>query len=205
MAPRGRPKKTTSEEERRVREKWEQRMQEEEEKMREEQEQKQSVYGFNLTKEQRRIRRAVYHRTRHQAKMKRVGKKGVARRQSDEETRKLNVESRLPIKALPPGRSKKTMSEEERRVREKCEQRIQEEEERIREERKQHVHGFNLTKEQRRIRRVISQRAGQLRARTQREAEDDMNRQETVKRVLSEEEQRLRAEREQAEEKLMRE
>ena len=207
-------------------EEWEQQIQKEEERMREEREQH-VVRVSTLTKERRRIRNAIRCR---QAKMKRAvadenhRKKGVARRQSDEETRKLDVESRLHTKAPPPGRPKQNMSEEERRVREKWEQRIQEEEEKMREEREQKVYGSNLTKEQKRIRSIISHRARHLRARTQREAEDERNRQETVgqrqsddetetftqgqgrqKRVLSEEERRLRTEQEQAEEKLMRE
>ncbi|MCJ1270778.1 hypothetical protein MMC22_010675 [Lobaria immixta] len=192
------------------REELEQQIQKEEERMREEREQ--NVRVLSLTKEQRRIRGIIRCRiSRHQAKMIRGAadenyrKKGVTRRQSDEETRKPDVESQLPAKAPPSGRPKQTMSEEERRVREKWEQQIQEEEERMREEREQNVFGINLTKEQRRIRNVINQRARQLRARTQREAEAETFTQGRQEQVLSEEEQRLRAEREQAEEKLMRE
>ena len=67
------------------------------------------------------------------------------------------------------------MSEEERRVREKWEQRIQQEEERLREEREQNISSFNLTNEQRRIRSVILQRAWALRAGTQRRAKNEID------------------------------
>ena len=137
------------------------------------------------------------------------------------ETRKLDIESRLPIKAPPRGRRKQTMSEEDRQVREKWEQRIQEEEERMREEWEQNV-SFKLTEEQRRIRCIIKGRARRLRGKTKKEAKDEIDKQERVaqmqsgeetdksiqgrqKRVMTGEELRHRAEREQAEEKLMRE
>ncbi|MCJ1270165.1 hypothetical protein MMC22_010061 [Lobaria immixta] len=117
----------------------------------------------------------------------------------------------------PAGR-RRNLSEEER---EKCEQQIQKEEERMREEREQNL-VFKLTEEQKRIRRNISQRAYRLRAKTKKKAKDKIDKQESVaqmqsgeetetitqgrqKQVLSEEEQRLRAEQKQAEEMLIRE
>ena len=91
----------------------------------------------------------------------------------------------------------------------------------MREEREQNV-SFKLTEEQRRIRRFISQRAYRLRAKPKKKAKDKIDKQKSVaqmqsgeetetitqgrqKQVLSEEEQRLRAEQKQAEEMLIRE
>lgn len=81
------------------------------------------------------------------------------------------------MNAPPPGKPKKILSEEERRLRKKWEGRIQEGEQIIRKEREQHVRPVNLTDEQRQIRKVISRRICAHRDRVYREATGESSKQ----------------------------
>lgn len=161
--PPGKPKKILNEEERRVREKWVERIQEEEERISEEREQ--HIRPVNLTDEQRRIRNVISTRTcAHRDRVYREAtgesskQKVSASGQKGEEANKSEVESRSLVKAPRGRKPNRALTAEEQRAWESWEQRVEEEEEAMRREREQHVLLTNLTKEQKKLRRTIWQR-----------------------------------------------
>lgn len=166
----GRPKKVLSEEERQLRDKWEQRVQEEKETMRKEQER--FILSPNLTEEQKRIRRAIRNHTYNTVRRKRLLQ---ARKREEARKAKANIQPFIkvptwkaniqPLTKAPTGKKpNRVLSAEEQRLWDTWEQKIDEEKERMCEERKQHISRPKLTDEQKRLRIVIKSRDVALRA-----------------------------------------
>lgn len=82
----------------------------------------------------------------------------------------------------------KNMSNEERQLLEKWEQRIQKEKERMRKEREQNIVPSNLTMERKRIREVIAERSRNHRNRLYKETKDEVFRPKRLARTLKAEE-----------------
>ncbi|MCJ1264692.1 hypothetical protein MMC22_004566 [Lobaria immixta] len=161
--PPGRPKKILGEEDRRVREKWRDRIKEEKEQIRKEQEQ--HVRPVNLTDEQRRIRNVisartcahrdrVYRETTGESSKQKVSVPG----QKGEEANKSEVDSGSLVKAPRGRKPNRVLTAEEQQAWESWEQRVEEEGEAMRREREQQVLLTNLTKEQKKLQRTIWQR-----------------------------------------------
>lgn len=155
------PRKYTkhiSEEERKERKEWEQRVREEEQRMREQREQ--HIVRVKLTDEQRKLRRYIRSKIcGYRIRMKRKA-----------QWQKLEADGQL-LRRAPPAH-KKYISEKEQQLRQQWEQRVQEEEERLRKEREHHLpRATKLTVEQKRMRMVAQNRA--CRARKKRNAAKD--------------------------------
>lgn len=151
-----------SEEERLSQERWEQRIQKEKERMRQEREQ--SIWPSGLTEEQKRIRRVI--RVRAYKDREATGeflRRTKPRPTQEEEAKTAEADSDPPLKPPRSRQPYRLLSAEDQRRWDAWEQRIDEEKERIREEIKQRICPFNLTKEQKRIRRVIAWRTRQRR------------------------------------------
>lgn len=131
MKPPPRKSWNWSEDDHRLAEEWEHRIQEEEKRICEERER--DVRGFRLSKDQKQIRKVIDGRKRASALQK----------------------GRTSLKTWLLKRDKKSLSEEERQIREQLEQKIQEEEERIREN---PILTHKLTEEQMAIRTLIFNR-----------------------------------------------
>lgn len=181
----GEPNRILSKRERRAREKGEKRIQEEEEIMHEEQEKQFSP--FNLTGEQKRLRSIIRQRApdlqvrmEREAEYQNLREKGETQWQTDGKENEVEAHYPLPIKAPRGVKPTRILSEDERQVWEKWEQRVQEEEEVLREEKEKQVSRSNLTEEQKRIRQIIRTRALQHRKRMEREATDEKYRQKRV-------------------------
>ena len=150
-APRGKkPNRVLTAEEQRVWDTWEQKIDEEEKRVREEY--KQRICPYNLTKEQKRLRQCIFQKRRLEGKT--YSPQKVVQRQSQN----TEIDSE-PVITAPRGKKpNRVLTAEEQRVWDTWEQKIDEEEKKIREERKQHIQPWNLTKEQKRIRKSIHDR-----------------------------------------------
>ncbi|MCJ1263337.1 hypothetical protein MMC22_003207 [Lobaria immixta] len=132
-------------------------------------EQEQFIIPSNLTEEQRQIRQIISCRTyRHRVRQEATGEMNLTtRRKRPAQTRKAKARKAeadiQPLIKAPLGRKPNRMlSSEEQRLWDTWEHKIDEEEERMREEREQHIFPSNLTKEQKRLRKVIGHRASRM-------------------------------------------